>query len=206
MPSDVATVLYAEALARFIVRHPQITLELDLSPRRVDLIGENFDLAVRMGDLQDEASLAARRIGAFEGGLYAAPAWIAAHPALTRPADLLACHGLMVRNQAGEPMPWQLVHRRDGTAWQGVPSQVALVNSPALLLQMAAAGAGVAAASHVYAAELVRAGGLVRVLPDWDCPPALAWALFPGRRLMPARPRLLIDVLVSEAARRCADC
>lgn len=206
MPSDVATTLYAEALASFVVAHPRITLELDLSPRRVDLIGENVDLAVRMGDLADDAQLAARRIAQFEGGLYASPHWLAQHGPLTSPDDLMRCHGLLVRNQAGEPMPWLLRHAHTDERWQGQPAQCTLANMPAMLLQMAVAGAGVALAAHVYAAQWVKTGGVVRVLPEWQAPPASAWAVFPGRRLMPARTRLFIDMLVTEAARRCADC
>ena len=55
-------------------RYPAISLEVDLSARFVDLIGENFDVAIRMGDLRDDASLAARRIAVFSVSLYAAPA------------------------------------------------------------------------------------------------------------------------------------
>lgn len=206
MPSDVATTLFAEAMSRFVVSHPRITLELDLSPRRVDLIAENVDLAVRMGELSNDAHLVARRIAQFEGGLYAAPDWLARQGVLGMPDDLLRCHGLLVRNQAGEPMPWALRHVDTGQAWLGQPSRCTLANMPAMLLQMAVAGAGVALAAHVYAAQWVKAGALVRVLPEWQAPPASAWAVFPGRRLMPARTRLFIDLLVTEAARRCAEC
>ena len=49
MPNDFATLLLTEMLAAFVTLHPAVSLELDLSPRRVDLLGENFDLAIRMG-------------------------------------------------------------------------------------------------------------------------------------------------------------
>lgn len=206
MPSDVATTLFAEALARFVIDHPRITLELDLSPRRVDLIGENFDLAVRMGERGDDSQLVAQRIGLFDGGLYVSPDWLAGQRALRTPDDLLRCHGLMVRSQTGEPFPWQLTHATSSEVWQGVPPAITLVNMPAMLLEMARAGAGVALAPHVYAAARVRDGTLVRLFPEWQAPPAAAWAVYPGRRLMPARTRLFVEMLVSEAARRCADC
>ena len=72
MPAGMADTLLADLLRRFIERHPAITLELDLTPRHVDLIGENFDLALRMGELADDATLAARRVARFSWGLYAA--------------------------------------------------------------------------------------------------------------------------------------
>ena len=73
MPSDLAEHLLAPMLSGFIERYPQLTLELDLSPRRVDLIGEGFDLALRMGDLPDDATLVARRLATMTVGLYASP-------------------------------------------------------------------------------------------------------------------------------------
>ncbi|HNO64152.1 MAG TPA: LysR family transcriptional regulator, partial [Thauera aminoaromatica] len=65
MPSDFANLLLTDMLAAFAALHPGVTLELDLSPRRVDLLGENFDLAIRLGDLPDDALLAARRLAVF---------------------------------------------------------------------------------------------------------------------------------------------
>ncbi|MCA1937063.1 MAG: LysR family transcriptional regulator, partial [Dechloromonas sp.] len=79
MPNDFATLLLTDMLAAFVTLHPAVSLELDLSPRRVDLLGENFDLAIRMGSLPDDASLAARKLADFPGGLYAAPQYLAEH-------------------------------------------------------------------------------------------------------------------------------
>jgi len=59
MPSDFAALLLTDMLAAFIAPHPVVSLELDLSPRRVDLFGENFDLAPRMSDLPNDTLLAA---------------------------------------------------------------------------------------------------------------------------------------------------
>jgi DNA-binding transcriptional LysR family regulator len=62
MPADLALLALRDALASFVRAQPAVTLELDLSPRRVDLIAENYDLALRMGDLPDDTHLAARRL------------------------------------------------------------------------------------------------------------------------------------------------
>src|SRR4051812_25673165 len=56
MPGDMAHLVLAPMLAEFAVKHPAVTLELDLSARYVDLIGEGYDVAIRMGDLRDDAS------------------------------------------------------------------------------------------------------------------------------------------------------
>ena len=73
MPGDFANLRLAELMADFVREHPAISLHVDVSPRRVDLIGESFDLAIRMGELPNDAQLAARRLAEMSTGLYASP-------------------------------------------------------------------------------------------------------------------------------------
>ncbi len=78
MPNDLANGILASFLSRFVLAYPTISLELDLTARFVDLIGENFDIALRVGELRDDASLAARKIATFGEPLYAASSYLAA--------------------------------------------------------------------------------------------------------------------------------
>eukprot|EP01036_Dinobryon_divergens_P038798 gene38798-50997_t len=108
MPSDIAMLVLGDTLASFARDHPAITLELDLSPRRVDLVAENFDLAIRMGHLPEDSNLAARRLALFTGGLYAAPGWLPQDGSpLGHPEGLLApeaaVHALVVGAPNQEP-------------------------------------------------------------------------------------------------------
>jgi DNA-binding transcriptional LysR family regulator len=98
--------------------------------------------------------------------------------------------------RSGEPAPWVLL--RGEQRWQGIPPGRATANSPDLLLRMARYGAGITAATHHFAEPYLRSGELTAVLPDWSLPPQPAWAVFPGRRLMPARTRVFLDALESE--------
>jgi DNA-binding transcriptional LysR family regulator len=193
MPSDFANLLLTESLAAFVAMHPAISLELDLSPRRVDLLGEGFDLAVRVGALPDDTLLAARRLAVFPAGLYAAPDYLAEHGVPGHP-EQLAQHDAVRQLQAnGEPAGWTLV--QGDQRWQGVPPGRASANSPELLIRLACAGVGIVAVPDYFALPDVRRGLLRRVLPDW-CPPShTAWAVFPGRKLMPAKTRVFIDML-----------
>ncbi|MBC7684562.1 MAG: hypothetical protein H7176_04970, partial [Bdellovibrionales bacterium] len=68
-------------------------------------------------------------------------------------------------------------------------------NSPDLLARIACAGAGIAASSDLFAERGVEKGELVRVLPDWSLPEVTGWAVFPGRRLMPAKTRVFLDMM-----------
>lgn len=196
MPSDLGNIVLAPFLAEFIVAYPAITLEVDLSARFVDLIGENFDLALRMGDLRDDASLAARRVAVFTGSLYAAPAYIARRGMPPEPEALMEHDALRILGRTGEPMPWIL--SRGDQRWEGIPPGRATANSPELLMRMAREGAGITIVNDHFAMPSLERGELVPVLPDWRLPPVSAWAVFPGRRLLPARTRVFIDKLAAK--------
>ena len=196
MPGDFATGVLSEVLAAFVARYPAISLEVDLSPRRVDLIGENFDLAIRMGELADDATLAARLLADLSQGLYASPAYLQRRGTPSEPEALMEHDTLQILSRHGEPKPWTL--EREGQRWEGIPPARARANSPELLIRMALAGAGIAMVSDHFAEGHVRNGELMPLLVDWYPPSAPAWAVFPGRRLMPARTRVFLDALQAE--------
>ncbi len=195
MPSDLAILLFSEALAAFTAMHPAVSLELDLSARRVDLLGENVDLAVQIGSPPEDALLAARRVAVFPIGLYAAPSYLAERGDPVSPDDLARHDALRLLGRDGEPARWTLT--RGEERWQGVPNGRASANSPELLLRLARAGAGIAAVPDLLAAPYVRRGELRRVLPAWCLSARTAWAVFPGRRLMPGKVRAFLDMLVT---------
>ena len=193
MPADFASLLLEPVMVDFAARYPSISLELDLSPRRVDLIGENFDLAIRMGELGDDASLAARRVATFSSGLYASPGYLERRGRPPEPEALMEHDTLRLLGRTGEAIAWVLT--RAPSRWEGHPPARIVANFPEFLLRAALRGGGIAPAAHHFAAPHVAAGTLVPVLPDWSLPSTDAWAVFPGRRLMPARTRAFLDAL-----------
>jgi len=246
MPGDFASTALERPLAAFIRDFPEVSLELDLSPRRVDLIGENFDLAIRMGTLPDDSQLAARRLAVFTTGLYAAPSLLREHGEPLTPDALQTMPALMLLSRSGDAVAWELSPRdgahgapadaagsydshsgegRDGdrdvsTKGQAhgdssatapktprarrstdaapheiVPSQHVRANSPDVLIRLARSGAGVVAVADFFAEPYLARGELQRILPAWCLPDAQCWAVFPGRRLMPAKTRAFIDML-----------
>ena len=219
MPGDFASTALEKPLAGFIRDFPEVALELDLSPRRVDLIGENFDLAIRMGALPDDAQLSARRLAVFSTGLYAAPALLREHGEPLTPEALRTMPALMLLSRSGEAVAWQLSARKaagDDTppastarrrgaeppAHDIVPQQHVRANSPDVLIRLARSGAGVVAVADFFAEPYLERGELQRILPDWCLPDADCWAVFPGRRLMPAKTRAFIDMM-SRTMRTC---
>jgi len=195
MPGDLGNLVLAPMLAQFALKHPAIVLEVDLSSRFVDLIGEGYDLAIRMGELRDDASLAARRVAVFTNCLYASPAYLKRRGTPPGPEALMEHEALQITSRSGDPMPWTL--HRGTQRWHGIPPTRAMVNSPELLMRMAVKGAGIAIVNDHFALAHVKRKELARVLPDWRPAPVSAWAVFPGRRLMPAKTRVFIDALAA---------
>jgi DNA-binding transcriptional LysR family regulator len=193
MPQDFANLGMNSMIARFLERYPAVSLELDLSPRRVDLVAENYDIAIRMGDLPDDASLHARRVALERFGLFAAPSYIAQRGLPEQPDDLLEHDLLCLLSRSGGAVPWVLT--RGKQRWERVLPARLTANSPDLLARIACSGAGIAASSSLFAEPYLSKGELVRVLPEWDLPIASGWAVFPGRRLMPAKTRAFLDMM-----------
>ena len=103
---------------------------------------------------------------------------------------------LLGRN--GEAAGWTLICGE--RTWAGAPPARMVANAPDMLSSLARAGAGIAAVPDYFAAPSVRRGELRRVLPEWCMPSHTAWAVFPGRRLMPAKTRAFIDMLEAALA------
>lgn len=196
MPGDFAMLLLPAMLVRFGERYPAIELRLDLSPRRVDLVAEDFDLAVRMGALPDDATLVARRIAEFELGLVASPAYLAAAGRPQHPDELAAHRGVRLLARTGEAAETELL--RGDQRWRGVLAGNFSANSIGVLVHMALAGAGVAAVSLRYVQGQLARGELERVLPQWCLPRTTAWAVMPSRRLVPPKTRVFVDALKAE--------
>jgi DNA-binding transcriptional LysR family regulator len=190
MPGEYAMQNFSRAFATFIEAYPEIQLDLDLTSRRVDLIGERFDLAIRMGTLDNDATLVARKIDEQSFGLYASPIYLALHAAPKRPDDLEHHAALRLLSARGSPIAWKLI--RGKAVWEGVPPGRITLNSLDVIQQLMLDGAGIGALPDRFVAEDVRLKRLVRVLPEWCLPAVPAWAVMPMRRYLPAKTRAFL--------------
>jgi DNA-binding transcriptional LysR family regulator len=151
-----------------------------------------------MGRLPDDSTLVARKLAEFEFGLYAAPTYLAAHPAPIDPDQLMQHRAIHLLGRDGEPRPWYLL--RGDEQWRGLPPGSIAANSISLQLALAEQGAGIANVTRRFAAPRVATGSLQRVLPEWESPPDTAWAVMPERRLMPGKTRAFVDMLIEALA------
>ncbi|KQV86238.1 LysR family transcriptional regulator [Massilia sp. Root351] len=195
MPGDFANHTMGALMARFMEKYPAISLEIDLSPRRVDLVAEGFDLAIRMGNLPDDSTLAARAVAISKLALYASPGYTTLRGLPEHPDDLYQHDLLSLPPKLNGMMRWRLL--RGKTEWERELPARMIANSPELLVRMACTGIGIAASTELFAQSFLESGQLVRVLPEWSFPTVTGWAVFPGRRLMPAKTRVFLDMLES---------
>jgi DNA-binding transcriptional LysR family regulator len=193
MPEDYARHNLSRALATFIEAYPEIQLDLDLSSRLVDLIGERFDLAIRMGTLENDSTLVARKIDEQHLGLYASPIYLSLHPAPKHPYELMQHTAVRMNSDRGQPIPWKL--SRGKSNWEGVPPGRLALNSIGVIQKLVLDGAGIGAFPDRFAQEDVGLKQLVRVLPEWCLPSIPAWAVMPMRRYLPAKTRAFLDHL-----------
>lgn len=194
MPPDFAEWLLAPLLLQFAASYPEVKLELDMSPRRVDIIGEQYDLALRAAPrLPDDATLVARPIYEIHSGLYGSPAYLARFGTPGTPDELMHHTALHLMTSNGEPQRWRLT--RDAEYWEDLPDGPIAANSMSLLRKMAMHGLGIAGLTANFAQEALAQGMLVRLLPDWRLPPTKVWAVMPGRRLVPTRTRAFLQAM-----------
>jgi DNA-binding transcriptional LysR family regulator len=205
MPPDFIESDFAAFCQAFQARYPDVRLRIDLSPRRVDLVSERFDVAVRAAHhLPDDATLVARKLCELRQGLYASPDYLAEHGTPQTPADLVRHACLALAGNDGETTPWVLA--RGDERWEGVVQGPLVCNSPRLQREMAYRGVGIAALpADAALRDWVGNGRLRRILPDWWLPAAGLWCVMPGRRLMPARTRVFVDMLKAHMEAIMAD-
>ncbi|MBK9161616.1 MAG: LysR family transcriptional regulator [Nitrosomonadales bacterium] len=190
MPGEYAKLNFSRAFATFVEAYPEIQLELDMTSRRVDLIGEHFDLAIRMGTLDNDSALVVRKIDEQCFGLYASPIYLALRPAPNHPDDLARHAAVRLMSGRGTAVTWKLMH--DKAVWEGTPPGRLTLNSMDVIQQLLLDGAGIGALPCQFAAEDVKLKRLVRVLPDWSLPTVPAWAVMPMRRYLPAKTRAFL--------------
>jgi len=183
----VSRILFA-----FQDRYPDIIVDINLTDDRIDLVREGVDVAVRLGPLAD-SSMKLRALGQSQRMLVAAPHYLAAHGRPTHPQDLARHQGIRMSNIAGSDM--LLLQDRRGER-HAVPFGGRLLIDHGLAAREAvAAGRGIAPAHLWLAHDLLAAGRLELVLPDYSLPPVPLNLLIVPERSGIARVRLLVDFL-----------
>lgn len=176
-------------MAEFAREHADVQLEVDLSDREVDLVGEGFDLAVRIGQLAD-SSLVARRLTDIPLVCVASPDYLARHGRPASPEDLNEHQAF--RYTLAPRAIWRF-HDANGRAHQGRPATALAANNGDLIEQGCCAGLGIAQLPVFIVHEAIRDGRLEVILPAYQLPSVGMYLVSPPGRYLSRRARVFAD-------------
>lgn len=191
--------LYAEryvapAVAEFVSKYPEVSVEFDTRMGVVDIIEEGYDLAVRLHGALPDSSLIARKIAQRRVMVSASPAYLEGHGRPQCPEDLTSHNCLRLPH-----MPWRFAYP-DEIRTQKVAGNWVSDNARALV-KAAVRGIGLVRFADYYLEDELRHGDLEIVLEEYEVPDMCTWIIYPERERMPTRVRFLIDFLAERLKR-----
>ncbi|MDN7592392.1 LysR family transcriptional regulator [Burkholderia seminalis] len=189
LPVDFADIFLAPLLPEFARRYPGISFEFDLTPRRVDLITEPVDVAIRMGE-PPNSNLIARELASLSRYLYASPSYIELFGEPREPADLQRHECL--RLSPAEIDGWRLY--RHNQIIEVAASGRFVLNSVGMIRRLATLGLGIVVLPEEIVIDEVAAGALRRVMPAWEAASIPVYAIT-ETRLLPAKTQRFIEFL-----------
>jgi DNA-binding transcriptional LysR family regulator len=177
----------------FLARYPQCTAEIEYASRELDLVHEGFDLAIRAGPLPD-SGLAARRLGRFDYGLYASPAYAQRFGLPATLAALLEHRLVVFTGDGAQPRGWTLHHPQQREAVSIATPAKLRVNAGAGVRSALLAGLGIGQLPQTVADPIIADGGLVPVLAPWQPPAVELFAVYPSNRYLTPKVRAFVDL------------
>ncbi|MEG0923365.1 MAG: LysR family transcriptional regulator [Comamonas sp.] len=189
--------LVSTMLTDYMVMYPDVTVQLEATNRRVDVIGEGMDLAIRVRTMPlEDSDLSVRMLSVHAQHLVASPILLARQNLPRTPYDLTSWPSLWLGSPE-QQFIWQLEHAEQATA--SVPHQPHLITTDMVALRSAAlAGLGIVQLPVIMIHEQIANGTLVKVLPEWGPRQEAVHAVFASRRGMLPAVRALIDHLAVE--------
>jgi DNA-binding transcriptional LysR family regulator len=181
----------APLLLDFSQRHPEVSLDMDYSDRRINLIEEGIDLAIRITRRLEPGDVA-RKIGTGRMVVVAAPEYLARHGRPQHPGEL-AHHECLGYTHVGSPMPWQFLVNGQPENFT-VRSRIN-ANNGDVLTEAAAQGLGITLQPDFIVAGYLDAGRVEQILADFAIPELGVYAMLPSNRHVPHRVRVLMDAL-----------
>jgi DNA-binding transcriptional LysR family regulator len=187
-PVDVGR-LVARMMLAFGEQYPEVTSELVLTQRAVDLVGEGFDVALRAGTLRD-SSLVGRSVGDSVPILMASPTYLERHGTPTTLAQLAEHRFVLFRAGALRPGVGRLELEAPGESHALEVRGHTSADDFGFVRDLVVEGGGIALLPTLSAFDEIARGALVRVLAPWRGPPGPIWVVYPSRELVPAKTRV----------------
>lgn len=198
--SDGARLLFTKFLPRFLEAYPEVSVEVAVDDRMVDIVSAGFDAGVRFGNTIPEDYIAVRLSEDLRWVAVASPRYLNANPRIVVPEDLKNHNCIQIRTGNGVIYCWDFEKDGDHQIID-VPGQLC-VNETTFGIEMAMADRGITYCLEERVRAHLARGELQIVLPDW-CPVEPAFYLYyPGRRQMPPGLRELVDLFRAELPSR----
>jgi DNA-binding transcriptional LysR family regulator len=193
--STLAVLILIPALADFHERYPEIQLDLGVSDRPVDLIGENVDCVLRAGELTDQ-SLIARRVGAMRFITCASPSYLQRYGEPQHPRELESQHHVVSYFQAQSARSLPMTFRRGAEQHDIYGRYIVSVNDGNAYTAAGLAGLGVLQGPAYMVEPHMESGALRRVLPEWESKALPLHVVFPPNRHIGNKVRVFVDWVV----------
>lgn len=201
LPVSIAQNEITKVLPGFLKKYPEIKVQLLVSNRRVDVINEGIDIALRVrSNLDDDPSLILRKFELIEQHLFASQAYLNEFGELKQPEDLTKHH---ILSMVDEHLDQQItVHDNQNHQKKIKVNPVVMGSDLMMLAQLARQNCGIALLPDSIAQDYIKTGELVRVLPDWKAPHGIFHAVYPSRRGQLPAVRVFIDYLVGHLSHK----
>ncbi|RFS34605.1 LysR family transcriptional regulator [Acinetobacter sp. SWAC5] len=199
-PVSIAQNEIARILPKFLKKYPEIKVQMIVTNRRVDIINEGFDLALRVRDnLDDDPNLVLRKFETIEQHLFASQAYLNEHGNLKHPSELSQHH---ILSMSDEHLDQNIVlHNEENQQIKIRVNPTVLGSDLSMLAELARQDCGIALLPDSVVKTHLNSGALVRVLPTWKAPHGTFHVVYPSRRgLLPAV-RVFIDYLVAQLSK-----
>lgn len=194
-PTTVTLTLLSPAIPRFLAAYPKLSLELDLDDRRVDLVKEGYDLAIRGTDRLEDSSLIARKLTSLQHVLCGSPAYFQGAGTPTHPADLKR-HNCIQFSLSSHSDFWAFSR---GSQEVGVSVDGRYkVGSSLAVRDALLAGFGLSVIPRSYVEGDLSSGALVAVLSEWKLPLTHVYAVYGSRAHLPLKVRAFLDFVSGE--------
>ncbi len=178
-------------MSAYLKRYPEVSSELRLADRMINLVEDGVDLAVRIGHLAD-STLVARHVGEMRRIVVASSGYLEAHGEPKTP-EAIASHETIQFGATAAPPDWRFV--RDGSEVRVTPAPRFITNSSDAAIQYAEAGGGLTRVMFYQAADALKKGRLRIVLAKFEQPPLPIHLVYPTSRLLSAKVRTFIDLV-----------
>ena len=193
VPRDFGLLYISPNLPKFIDLHPNLHVEIEFEDKRVDLVAEGYDLALRIGYMQD-SSLVARKISSSPMHFVASPSYLESRGTPLTPDDLEYHQGLLYKSSLNQ-VHWQSTKANQIQRYK-IQSKVVSNNGMALL-EMTKAGLGISNSPSFFVKDALASGELVEILSEYKQKPLDIYVVYPNRRHLPAKVRAFIEFLAS---------